>query len=167
MRSKFAVSILVAGALTAWLSSRPVHASTSMTSFAVTATVEAGCNVSPGTAPLQNSGSGQLSSTPTASVNCSLPVSYQIVADRVSGNGNGAAGLSRTESASVSGNANSRSSDVLKVWSLPYGVSTLMEEPESTLQELSFLDSDAGSIDAAGCSLFGAPPETVTLTIIY
>jgi hypothetical protein len=163
MRSKFAVSIFVAGALTVWLASRPVHASTSMTSFAVTATVEAECNISPGTASLESAGSGQVG----ASVNCSLPVSYQVVVNHVSGNGIGAAGLSRTESASVFGDANSSSSELLKVWSLPYAVSPLMEEPSPTLQELSYLGSNAGSIAAAGCSLFGAPTETVTLIIIY
>jgi hypothetical protein len=163
MRSKFAVSILVAGALTGWLSSRPVHASTSMTSFAVTATVGAGCDVSTGTASSENGASGQVG----ASVNCSLPVSYQVIVNRASENGIGAAGLSRTDSASVSGSVNSRSSDPLEVWSLPFAVSPLTDGPSPTLQELSFLDSNAGSIDAASCPLFGAPPETVTLTIIY
>ena len=162
MRSNFAVSILVAGALTGWLSSRPVHASTNMTSFAVTATVEAGCDVSAGAAS-GDGASGQVG----ASVNCSLPVSYQVVVNRASGNGIGAAGLSRTESASVSGNANSRSSDPLEVWSLPFALSPLTDESSSTLQELSFGDSNAGAMDAARCSLFSAPPETVSLTIIY
>jgi hypothetical protein len=163
MRSNFAVSILVAGALTGWLSSRPVHASTNMTSFAVTATVEAGCDVSAGTASSENGASGQVG----ASVNCSLPVSYQVIVNRASGNGIGAAGLSRTESASVSGNANSRSSDPLEVWSLPFALSPLTDESSPTLQELSFWDSNAAAMDAARCSLFSAPPETVSLTIIY
>ncbi len=163
MRSNFAVSILVAGALTGWLSSRPVHASTNMTSFAVTATVEAGCDVSAGAASSENGASGQVG----ASVNCSLPVSYQVIVNRASGNGIGAAGLSHTESASVSGNANSRSSDPLEVWSLPFALSPLTDESSPTLQELSFWDSNAAAMDAARCSLFSAPPETVSLTIIY
>ena len=160
MRSNFAVSILVAGALTGWLNSSPVHASTNITSFAVTATVEARCDVSAGTTS-ENGASGQVG----ASVNCSLPVSYQVIVNRASGNGIGAAGLSRTESAS--GNANSRSSDPLEVWSLPFALSPLTDESSPTLQELSFWDSNARAMDAARCSLFSAPPETVSLTIIY
>jgi hypothetical protein len=165
MRSKFAVSIFLAGTLTFWLASRPVHASTSTASIAVTATVEAGCNVTPGTASIENGGSRQLNSAPTASVNCSLPVSYQMVVTGAPGNG--AASLPRTQFAATPAYANPSSPELLKVWSLPYGVSPLMDEPLPALQDLSLSDSNAGSMEAARCTLFDAPPETLTLTIIY
>jgi hypothetical protein len=165
MRSKFAVSIFVAGTLTFWLASRPVHASTSIASIAVTATVEAGCNVTPGNASLENGRSGQLNSASTASVNCSLPVPYQMVVNRALVNDSTA--LPRTEFSATLGYANSRSPELLKVWSLPYGVSPWMDEPLPALQDLSLSDLNAGSMEAARCALFGASPETVTLTIIY
>jgi hypothetical protein len=167
MGSKFAVSVFVAGALVLWLASPLVHAATKTASLAVTATVEAGCDVSPGTAPPGFGGSGLANSIPTASVSCSLPAPYRIDVNGAPGNRNGAASLPRTEFAATPAYASTPSPELLRVWSLPYGVGPLMDEPAITLQDLSFGDLHAGSMPAASCSLFGAPPATVTLTIIW
>jgi hypothetical protein len=167
MHSQFAVSIFLAGALSFWLASPPVHAATRTASLVITATVEAECDVSPASAQPEIGGSGQVSSTPTVSVNCSLPVAYQIVVSGAPGNRNGAAGLPRTEYAATPAYANSRNPERLKAWSLPYGASPLIDESAIALQDLFFLDLNAGSMNAASCSLFGAPPQTGTLTIIY
>jgi hypothetical protein len=167
LRSKLAFSVFVAGVLSGGLRSHPVDAATKTASFAVTTTVEAGCEVSPRTTSSEIGGSGQVSFTPTASVNCTPPVPYLIIVNGASGTRNGVAGLPQTEVATTTAYTNSRSPELFEVWSLPYGASSSMDQTASSFEDFSFWGTHAWSKEAASCSRFDAPPATVTLTIIY
>jgi hypothetical protein len=86
MPGKCVISTLVLAALTVVAVAQAAHAATPTTSFAVTAYVEAQCRVSPNPSAFQIRSSeltvsGQVHSEAAASVNCSLPVAYQIVVE--------------------------------------------------------------------------------------
>jgi spore coat protein U-like protein len=75
---KYALFSFTLGFLTAGLAPRPALAATSNASFAVTVTVQAGCQVSaPATASGINTPAGA-NSTPAVSVACTIPTPYNV-----------------------------------------------------------------------------------------
>ena len=79
MPYKSVFSAFVIGALMLGLAASPAFSATLITSIAVTATVEAGCQVAPSPSAYQYGASGRTASMDRGSVSCSMAVPYQVV----------------------------------------------------------------------------------------
>jgi len=82
MHFRSGLQILVIALLQAGLMSSPGFGATGTTSIAVSVTVEAGCQVSQAVSAAGNATSGLDRWSAPVSVNCSLPVPYQVAFDR-------------------------------------------------------------------------------------
>jgi hypothetical protein len=77
----------LAGTLALWIGSSPALSATRSSSFAVSAIVEAGCQVSEDRAALNGSTPHQANPKMGVSVVCSLPVPYRVMVEGSSGGG--------------------------------------------------------------------------------
>ncbi len=159
MRTKSALLVTVAVAL--GIVPHPVFASTSTASFAVTATVVAGCDVTSALAPLGRSALNPVSWAAKTSVNCSLPVPYQVVS------GSFTTGIAAFNSlGAYAADAQPRVSDFLEPREPLFRADEIGLDSDSA--EKAFLSISAtGPVTAQRCAPYDPGSATIAVTITY
>lgn len=137
-------------------------AATGTASLSVSVTVEAGCQVSQKSSVAEAAAYGHQRWNSPVSVNCSLPVPYQVVFDRTPTNDLGGRGSSMWNLTGRPGNVQGYDRDLLEREGMLIGP---MEKSESA--ELVTPGLPAGPPDAAHCAAEVADSRIITVTVIY
>lgn len=164
MLPKLVVPILGIVVLQAGLMCSTGFAATNSASLTVSVIVQAGCQVSPNGSVAESTVSGPGTWNSPVSVNCSLPVPYQVTVH--SNRGSDLAGLSSTISTLADHSE-----------SAPEGDNNLLQQHDRVIRPLRAsenglvrpisLNSPIELINIAHCSADDTNPDTVTVTIIY
>lgn len=166
MPFKSVAPMLLAGTIAVWLVSNPALAATRTAAIDVTATVEAGCQVSPSPSALDSRALTPSGSKAAVSVDCSLPADYQVVVGNSPRIMSAAFDSPGADLAAIPEVAQSRDPDLLQVWGGPFGADQNEEfefGPQSPFSSISL----TGPITAQQCVPYVADSETIIVTIIY
>ena len=161
MLGKSVVLFVVLDALALGLVPGVAFAATRTTSISVTATVVAGCQVSPATTAAGTAPSGAAGLNAPISMDCSLPVAYQVTISGSPRTGFGRLGPTVPEFADLPRYARASDLDSLQ----PQGRS-IDSAGEFEYGPVSS-GSTTGSVEGERCTAYGAGDGTVTVTIAF
>ncbi len=164
MHFRSGLQILVIALLQAGPMSSAGFGATGTSSIAVSVTVEAGCQISQAALVTGNASSGLNRWDAPVSVNCSLPVPYQVAFDRTPRAGFGGLGSSIGNLAGRPGNVQVYDRDLIQLEDLP--IEPIVSS-ESGLDVLVSPGLPAGPPEAAHCAAYGEDSGIITVTIIY
>jgi hypothetical protein len=137
---------------------------TGTSSIAVSVTVEAGCQVSQAVSAAGNATSGLNRWNAPVSVNCSLPVPYQVAFDRAPRTDFAGLGSSIGNLAGRPGDVQVYDRDLLQRGDM---LIEPIERSESGLDEHVSPGLPAWPLEAAHCAADGADSGIITVTVIY
>jgi hypothetical protein len=137
---------------------------TGASSIAVSVTVEAGCQVSPMISAAANATSGLKGWIAPVSVDCSLPVPYQVAFDRALRTDFAGPGASIGNLAGSPGNVQVYDRDLLERRNIPIEP---IEGSEFSPDERVFTGLPANPLEAPHCAADGADSGIITVTVIY
>ncbi|HTW78645.1 MAG TPA: hypothetical protein VME23_03770 [Terracidiphilus sp.] len=164
MNSRSVVSIVGIVALQGGLVCGTGFAATRTASFSVSVTVEAGCQISPAGSATEGAASGSKWGNSPVSVNCSLPVPYQVTVDSIPQATLARPGATIPGLAGLPRYAHADDRDLLP----PHDPSiTPLEHSDYDQVRPASFGLTAALPEAALCSADDAAPGTITVTIVY
>jgi hypothetical protein len=164
MHFRSVLQILVIAFLQSGLMCSAGFGATGTSSIAVSVTVEAGCQVSQAVSPVRNATSGLDRWNAPVSVNCSLPVPYQVAFDTTSRTDFAGLGSSIESLAGRSGNVQVYDRDLLERGGM---LIEPIESSESGLDDHVSPGLPAGPLEAPHCAAEVADSGIMTVTVIY
>lgn len=164
MQPRSVLPILVFGLLQTGPMCVTGFGATGNSSVAVSVTVQVGCQVSPAASAAGVAISGSSRWSAPISVNCSMPMTYQVVFDRTSSAYFVGLGSSRWNLAGRLGNVQMYDPNLFEQMRAPHESS---EKPESSLKEVVSPGLPPMPINAAHCSDGNEDTGIVTVAVIY